>query len=441
MRIRSTLSAAATLGAVAVLTAGCLSEGGGGGGGGGGNTNTSNAIEIAYAFTGTQSDNFQAVMNQWAQDNDNDIDLTLTPTPSFESVITTRVQGNQLPDIALFPQPGIMANLARQGKLADLSEVVGSEDLDNFVQGALDAGNIDGTQYAIPYGINVKSTVYYPQAAAQQAGLAEPPQTMDQLSQLTDQLAGTGTTPWCFGIEGGSSTGWPATDWVENLMLINYGVDVYNQWVQHEIPFNDPRVLDVLNQFESLVLEDSKVNGGRASIATNNFGTAGNPMFDNPPGCYMYRQGNFLTQSGFFPDNVVENLDATVGVFPMPGKTAEENPVLGGGDLAALFSADNEAAKQAIQYMASLDYANKMAANEGYLSPRKDVDMSAYPNDTTRTFAEIAYESTAFAFDGSDQMPGQVGSGSFWREMTAWISGQVSAQQALDNVEASWPAS
>jgi alpha-glucoside transport system substrate-binding protein len=424
----------AVAGAVAVLTAGCLSSGSSGGGGSG---NTSNSIEIAYGFTGTQSDNFQTVMNAWAKQNN--ITLKLTSTPSFETVITTRVQGNQLPDIAMFPQPGIMANLAKQGKLADLSGILGSDVTSNFVQGALDAGKINGTQYAFPYGINVKSTVYYPVAAAQQAGVSSPPQTYDDLVNLTNKIAATGTTPWCFGIEGGSSTGWPATDWVENLMLIDYGIDVYNQWVQHQIPFNDQRVLDVLNQIQQLLLTQGHTNGGQSSIATNNFGTAGNPMFANPPGCYMYRQGNFLTQKGFFPDNVVNDLDSTVGIFPMPGKTASEHPVEGGGDLAALFSANNDAAKKALQFMASADFGNQLAKLGGYLSPRKDTDMSQYPNDLTRKFATIAYQSTSFAFDGSDQMPGVVGSGSFWREMTAWISGQESAKQALDNIEASWP--
>ncbi len=434
MRIRSTVSAAATLGAVALLATGCLSSGGGGGGG---SKNTSNSIEIAFAFTGTQADNFVAVMNDWASANN--VQLKLTPTPSFESVITTRVQSNQLPDIAMFPQPGIMANLAKQGKLADLSTVATSTDIGNMVQGAVDVGKVDGKQYALPYGINVKSTVYYPKQAAQAAGLTQPPATLADLQSLTDQIAATGTTPWCFGIEGGSSTGWPATDWVENLMLINYGTDVYNQWVQHQIPFNDPRVLDVLNQIQQLVLAPGHVNGGQASVATNNFGTAGNPMFSNPPGCYMYRQGNFLTQSGFFPDEVVKNLDSTVGIFPMPGKTAAEKPVLGGGDLFGLFSANNDAAKKAIQYMTSTDFGNALAKRGGYLSPRKDTDMTAYPDDTTRQFATIAYQSTAFAFDGSDQMPGAVGSGSFWKEMTAWIAGQEDAKTALDNIEASWP--
>jgi alpha-glucoside transport system substrate-binding protein len=436
MRIRSTLTAAATLGAVALLTTGCLSSGGSSGGGGG-SSNTSNSIEIAFAFTGTQADNFVAVMNDWASKNN--VQLKLTPTPSFESVITTRVQSNQLPDIAMFPQPGIMANLAKQGKLADLSSIVSSTDLGNFVQGALAVGKVNGKQYAFPYGINVKSTVYYPKSVEQQAGLANPPQTLADLQALTDKVAATGTTPWCLGIEAGSSTGWPMTDWVENLMLINYGPDIYNQWVQHQIPFNDPKVLDVLNQIQNLVLKDGNVNGGRGSIATNNFGTAGNPMFDNPPGCYMYRQGNFLTQKGFFPDAVVSNLDKSVGIFPMPGKTAGDKPVLGGGDLAGLFSQNNDAAKKALQYMASTDFGNALAKKGGYLSPRKDTDMTAYPDDTTRQFANIAYQSTTFAFDGSDQMPGAVGSGSFWKEMTAWVAGQEDAKKALDNIEASWP--
>jgi alpha-glucoside transport system substrate-binding protein len=56
------------------------------------------------------------------------------------------------------------------------------------------------------------------------------------------------------------------------------------------------------------------------------------------------------------------------------------------------------------------------------------------------SIAKIASSSTEFVFDGSDQMPGEVGSGTFWKDMTAWISGQEDAKTALDNIEASWPS-
>jgi len=432
---RSTLATGAVLGAVGLLTTGCLSSGGGGGG----KSNTSKTIEVMYAFTTDQETGFKDEVNAWAKQND--ITVKFTQSSDFNSLINTRVQGNDAPDVAMFPQPGIMKDFADQGLLADLSDVVDSGDLDKIIPGALDTGQVDGTQYAIPMSINVKSIVFYPKKAAEAAGLTTPPTTFEELQALSSKIAATGTTPWCFGIESGPATGWPATDWVENLMLINNGSDVYNQWVNHEIPFNDPKVLDVLDQMDKLLLADGMTNGGRQSIASNNFNTAANPMFDNPPGCYMYRQGNFVAKAGGFPDAVLADLDNTVGVFPMPGKTAEDKPVLGGGDLAGIFSKDNESAKKLLQFLASSDYGTNGYADTGaWISPRTDFDVSQYPSEVLGSIASIAYNSTEFVFDGSDQMPGEVGSGSFWKEMTAWISGQEDPKTAADNIEASWPA-
>ncbi len=437
MRRRSTFTAGATLGAVAVLTTGCLSDGGGGGGGG--SDNTSRSIEVMYAFASgsKQESGFRAEVDAWAQEND--VEIEYAQTGNFNQLINTRVQGNDAPDVALFPQPGIMRDLAAEGALADLSEVVDSGDLDAMVQGFLESGQADGTQYAVPVSMNVKSIVFYPKEAFEAE--YEAPETFDDLVALSDQISDDGTTPWCFGIESEAATGWPATDWVENLMVINYGSDVYNQWVNHEIPFNDPQVADVLQQMDDLLLAEGRTNGGRQSIASSNFLTSGNPLFDDPPGCFMFRQGNFVADEGGFPEDVLADLDKQVGVFPMPGKSAEEKPVLGGGDMAGIFAQDNEAAQELVQFLSSAEFGtNGYGETGGWISPRTDFDTSLYPTETLRSIAEIAYASTDFVFDGSDQMPGEVGSGSFWRDMTAWISGQEDAKTALDNIEGSWPA-
>jgi alpha-glucoside transport system substrate-binding protein len=430
------LTATATLGAVAVLTAGCLSEEGGGGGGGTGNT--SDTIEVMYAFSGGQEAGFQAEVEAWAEENGYTVNFS--QTGNFNQLINTRVQGNDAPDVALFPQPGIMVEMAEQGLLADLSEIVDASELEQHVQGVLETGQVDGTQYAVPMSINVKSIVFYPKQPFEAAGY-EIPETYDDLVALTDQIQETGTTPWCFGIESEAATGWPATDWVENLYVINNGAEAYNQWVAHEVPFNDDTVTETLEQMEALLLAEGRTNGGRESIASNNFNTAANPMFDEPPGCFMYRQGNFVAQEGGFPDDVLADLDNTVGVFAMPGQSAEDKPVLGGGDLAGIFSQDNEAAQELIRFLASADFGTQeYGASGNWISPRIDFDQSLYPNETWRAIATTAYESTDFVFDGSDQMPGEVGSGSFWREMVAWISGGQDITTTLDNIENSWPA-
>jgi alpha-glucoside transport system substrate-binding protein len=435
MLSRKTFTTGATLGAVAVLTTGCL----GGGGGGGGSDNTSRSIEIMYGFAAgsKQETGFRAEVDAWAAEND--VEVEFTRAGSFDQLINTRVAGNDPPDVALFPQPGIMQAFASEGSLADLSDVIPQEDLDTLIQGALATGEVDGAQYAIPMSINVKSIVFYPKEAFEAE--YEAPETFDDLLALTDQIQEDGTTPWCFGIESEAATGWPATDWVENLMVVNYGSDVYNQWVNHEIPFNDPQVADVLGQMEELLLAEGRTNGGRQSIASANFLTAGNPLFDDPPGCFMYRQGNFVADEGGFPEDVLADLDQRVGVFPMPGKTAEEKPVLGGGDLAGIFATENEAAQELLQFLSSAEFGTSgYGETGGWISPNTEFDTSVYPTETLKTIAEIAYQSTDFVFDGSDQMPGEVGSGSFWRDMTAWISGQEDAKTALDNIEGSWPA-
>jgi alpha-glucoside transport system substrate-binding protein len=436
MRIRSRVPAAAALGAVAVLTAGCLSEEGGGGGGG--NENTSDTIEVMYGFSGGQEEGFKAEVENWADENGYTVNFS--QTGNFNQLINTRVQGNDAPDVALFPQPGIMVEMAEQDLLADLSDIVDEGELEQHVQGVLSLGEVDGTQYAVPMSINVKSLVFYPKQAFEEAGY-EVPETYDDLVALTDQIQESGTTPWCFGIESEAATGWPATDWVENLYVINNGAEAYQEWVNHDVPFNDDTVKETLEQMEELLLAEGRTNGGRQSISSSNFNTAANPMFDEPPGCFMYRQGNFVAQAGGFPDDVLANLDETVGVFPMPGQSAEDKPVLGGGDLAGIFAQDNEAAQELIKFLASSEFGTlEYGASGNWISPRTDFDTSLYPSETFGSIATIAYESTDFVFDGSDQMPGEVGSGSFWREMVAWISGGQDIDTTLDNIENSWPA-
>ena len=193
------------------------------------------------------------------------------------------------------------------------------------------------------------------------------------------------------------------------------------------------------SEFEKLALADGNVFGGRKAVVSNNYATAANPMFQDPPKCFLHRQGNFITQKGFFPEKVRANLDEEVGVFQLPGVDANSKPVLGGGDLAGAFSNDDDT-KKVMAHITSPDFEFANLAASSWISPHKTFDTSKYPDETTKAIAELAYASTVFRFDGSDQMPGAVGAGSFWKAMTAWISGQQDLNEALKTVEESWPS-
>jgi alpha-glucoside transport system substrate-binding protein len=359
---------------------------------------------------------------------------------NINQIIMTKIQANDTPDIALIPQPGVVADIVNRGKATPLEDVVDLTALKaSMIPGTLDAGTVSGKLYGLLVSANAKSFVWYPKKAFEAAGY-QAPQSIDELNALTEKIkAGkTATAPWCLGIGSEAATGWPATDWFEDLVMRYGGPGQYNQWVKHQVTFASPLVKQAATEFEKIAFTDGNVLGGRKSIASTAFGTAGNAMFDPKPGCMLYKQGSFIT--GFFPKDVQANLDQRVGVFYFPPVTAGgEKPMLGGGDLAVLLH--NSAGARAVMKMLGDKTIGEKAMGTSFLSPHKDFDVTLYKGALAQQVAKITYSSSIFLFDGSDQMPGAVGAGTFWKDMTSWISGQEDLDTALKNIDSSWPAS
>jgi alpha-glucoside transport system substrate-binding protein len=432
MHMRRMVGSVAAAAAV-VLTAGCLSSGGGDTGGGGGD----DVVEVMYGFSGDQSESFKAAVNAWAQAEG--IKVNLASTPDFDKLVRSRVQGNNLPDIAIFPQPGITLDIARTGKMVDLTTVLDANEYNKEKVYLFDAASDDeGKVWAVPMSTSVKSLVWYPKEAFEAKGYTAP-KSQAELLALTEQIKADGTTPWCVGIESQAATGWPATDWMEDYVLRFGGGEKYKQWTKHEIAFNDPVVKQAADEIAKIWFTEGNVLGGRQAIASTNFATAGNPMFENPPKCLLHRQASFLAQAGNFPDDVVANIDTRAGVFPLPPiEAGSGQPVMGAGDLAGLFNSEENTVK-VLKYITGREIGNELAPKGGYISPWKDFDPSKYPNQTMRDIAQIAYTSTDAVFDGSDIMPGEVGAGSFWREMVSWVTGKKDTDAVLSDIDKSWP--
>jgi len=421
---------------VVLLTPACLSSGGDSGGGsasGGGD----DVVEVMYGFSGDQSQNFQTAVNAWAQKEG--VKVKLSSTPDFDKLIRSRVAGNNLPDIAIFPQPGITLDIAKSGKMIDLNTVLDKNEYSKEKMYLFDAAtDPDGKVFAIPFSTSVKSLVWYPKKAFEAAGYTAPKSEAELLA-LTDRIKADGKTPWCVGIEAQAATGWPATDWMEDYVLRFGGGDKYRQWITHQIPFNDPVVKQAADEIGKIWFTEGNVLGGRKAIASTNFATAGNPMFENPPKCFLHRQASFLAQKGNFPDKIVANIDQEAGVFPLPPiQAGSGQPVMGAGDLAGLFNKNDNTVKVQ-KYLLSKDLGNELAPKGGFISPWKDFDPAKYPNETMRAIAKVAYSSTDAVFDGSDVMPGEVGAGSFWRGMVAWVTGQKDTDTVLSDIDKSWP--
>jgi alpha-glucoside transport system substrate-binding protein len=366
------------------------------------------------------------------------ITIKWSKVENINQLIMQKIQANDTPDIAFIPQPGVVADVVERGEPIALDDVLDMPTLEkSMVPGTLETGKVDDKQYALMVSMNVKSLVMYPKKAWAKAGY-KPPATIDELNTLTEKIKSDGNTPWCMGIEAEASTGWPATDWFEDLVMRYGGPEEYKKWVKNETKFDSDVVREAAAEFEKLLFTEGNVLGGRKAIASNAFSTAGNPMFDSEPKCWMYKQGTFIT--GFFPKKIVENIDEEVGVFGFPPvEEGGEKPVLGGGDSAMMFD-DTASTKTVMKLLSASDIGNDAAGSSSFISPHKGFDVANYADSVARNSAQVAYDSTEFLFDGSDQMPGEVGAGSFWKEMTAWISGQQDLDQTLKNIDSSWPS-
>ncbi|MHA7272663.1 ABC transporter substrate-binding protein [Arthrobacter sp. TMT4-20] len=423
--------------AIALALTGC--SGGGGGEDGGGDAKE---ITILGAFTDVQAAAFQADLDKWSETSG--VKVTYDGNTDFQTAVVSRASAGNPPDIAIYPQPGVLKSQTNTlYALEDLGIDVDAITADQ-ANGLGTIAQVDGKTYALPYSINVKSLVWYNPSAFEAAGLSIP-STDEELTELQSTIIDEDLgSPWCVGMESGAATGWVATDWLEEYVLRYGGLEEYNAWIAGDVTFDSDLVKKAGEKVASQLLEEGKINGGGPAAATTSFQTAGNQLFadgkDNGQ-CFMMRQGSFI--SDFFPDEIKSQIEAgdlsNIDFFQLPSPEGTDAAMLGGGDLVGAFT-DSDETKQVIEYLVGKDFGtNGYASQAIFLSPHSDFDASNYTSEFQKKAQDLLAESSVFGFDASDQMPGEVGAGTEWTQLTNWFSGQSSMEEAFTAIDASWP--
>ncbi|WP_265501489.1 ABC transporter substrate-binding protein [Paracoccus beibuensis] len=359
---------------------------------------------------------------------------------SFEQQIVIDSEAGSPPDVAVFPQPGLAADLAAKGFLKPLGEETAQWLRNTYAAGEswAELGTYEGPEgeehlYAFPYKADVKSLVWYVPENFEDAGY-EIPETYEDLKALTEQIAEEGETPWCIGLGSGGATGWPATDWVEDLMLRTATPEQYDQWVANEMPFNDPVVVNAIEEFGWFAKNSDFVAGGTGAVTSTDFRESPAGLFEFPPSCYMHRQASFIPT--FFPEETVVGEDADFFYMPAPASGDLGQPVLGGGTMFAALS-DNPAAMAFIDFLKTPAAHEIWMAQQGFLTPHTGANPEAYVDETVRRMGQILLDATVFRFDASDLMPGAIGAGAFWTGMIDFVGGS-SAQEVADQIQQTW---
>jgi alpha-glucoside transport system substrate-binding protein len=361
------------------------------------------------------------------------IKIAYEGTDQFETLLPVRVKGGNAPDIAIIPQPGLVATMVATGKAVPVTAAV-MKNIDTYYNPAWKTfTTVKGKVYGAPFGASSKSLVWYSPAQFTKLGV-KIPTTWTEMEAIASKFKAAGATPWCAGIESGAATGWPSTDWIEQMALRELGPDKYNQWWQGKLKFSSPEMLGVMNKVAAWLGTEAQV-GNLQSVATRKFQDAGVPGLKDGK-CGMLQQASFY--ASMFPAGTTFGPSGDANAFYLPPtNTKFGKPIMGAGEFPVAFSKKPEVG--AVQaYLSSPAYGNERALLGGWTSANNGIALANYKDPVLKVVAEsLQSKKGSIVFDASDLMPTAV-NGAFWKEMTKFYAEGKSMKDVAAAIDANW---
>jgi alpha-glucoside transport system substrate-binding protein len=341
----------------------------------------------------------------------------------------------------IIPQPGLLQRLIGDGYVVPAPASVEANVDEFWSESWKGYGTVDSTFYAAPLMASVKGWIWYSPTEFADNGY-EVPSTWDEMMALTETMTANNSAtskPWCVGFGSGDATGWPGTDWIEDVVLRDAGPEAYDAWVAGELPFSSPEITAAFNKVGDILLNPDYVNGGFGgveSIVSTTFNDGGLPILDG--NCSLHHQASFYEAQ--WPEGTTVAPDGDIWAFITPSNDASGGDfVTGGGEFVAAF--DDSAATAAVQtYLSSADWANTRVAIGGVISANNGLDATLASSALGQASIKLLQaEDTVFRFDASDLMPAAVGTSSFWTGMVDWVVGTSTTEEVLTFIDSTYP--
>ena len=399
------------------------------------------SVTVFGAFT--DASEVDAVNAGFAQlEEQTGIDIVYEGASDFEILVNTRIEAGDPPDIACFPQPGLMNRFS--DRIVDVTSFIPRETLEErYLPGLVDIATAydgSGKVLGVWMRVVVKSLVWYSPQMFDDFGY-EVPETWDELVALSDQIVADGGVPWSVSMESGAATGWVGTDWIEDIMLRTTSLENYDAFTVPASPderlmFSSPEVTRAWQLMGDVMLQDDYVLGGQDRILGVSFFDTGVPIVEDQ--AFMTKMGSFMPP--WLGDRLADleiAPDGDLWYFAFPAIDEEYgNPVLISGDVCSMF-VDTPEARQVMEYMTQPEFLQPGIEAGVFVSPVASVDPSVY-REQERGLAEILANADSVRFDGSDLQPAQVGAGSFWQGIVDYIQGG-DLDTLLSNIDQTWP--
>jgi alpha-glucoside transport system substrate-binding protein len=388
-------------------------------------------LEVAAVWTGPEQENFKKVLAAFEERTGAEVTFVPAQDPII-NFLGSKIAGGAPPDVAMLPQVGAVKQAVDNKWAKPLGAAAKEQLAKNFARGWQDLGAVDGEQYGVYFKAANKSLVWYNTTVFENAG-AQEPKTWKEFLETVRTVYDSGVTP----VSIGGADGWVLTDWFENVYLSQAGPEKYDRLAKHEIKWTDPSVKEALTTLGQLFGEEDYLAGGADGTLQTEFPRSVEQTFTggDQPKAGMVFEGDFVGVN-------IAQAKAEVGkdakVFPFPAVGAEA-PVVSGGDAAVLLK-ESEAGQALLTFLASPEAAEVWAQEGGFLSPNKNLDPAAYPNEVQRNIAKaLVGAGDDFRFDLSDQAPqafgGTPGKG-MWKDLQDFLKKPKDVAGAQRKLEA-----
>ncbi|MFF7242286.1 ABC transporter substrate-binding protein [Embleya sp. NPDC008237] len=401
-------------GALLLVGAGCLPVACSTGG-------SDRVVDVLGTWEGNEQEVFEDVVAPFEEDTG--IDVRFKGTRDVAAVLAGLVDEGDPPEIAVLSSPGDLLHYAKTNKLAPLDGLH-----PGYAPEWLAPGRVNGRQLAVVLKAALKSTIWFNPAKLARVGDPEPT-TWTQLQATTAKLRAAGITPWCMGLASSTTSGWPGTDWIEDLVLARSGSDIYDAWTGGRLSWQSKEIRAAWQAWGELSTTPDTVPGGSIGTLLTGFDKSAE-LLDPRGGCVFDHQGSFV--SGNYAARTPPGTRRDYDTFAFPG-FGTPSPREVAGDVAAMFHA-TPAARDLLDYLISTRAQQRWVRSGTALSPDRNVSSTAYRDEVTQALGAELAGAPEIRFDASDLMPTTMRS-AFQRAVSAYVSAPGDLDRILDDLD------
>lgn len=336
-------------------------------------------------------------------------------------------------DIAIIPNPQGVINLGDRGIILSMDQIVSKATMESYYSKHLQeitTSNNSNKNYGAFFRLFPNSLIWYSVEKYEEIGSPKF-NSYSELIEFTANYSLENKDLWCLDIESGASTGWIATNWLEDIILNTYGVEIYDQWSKQEILSSEKSILNSINNIGKLVFTENAVYGSNKRIVRKEFRNNYNNLLSEEVDCIFSWGGHYA--SFYMPENKQFKADYNFFKFPSP-----LNSIVGIGDVLTVLNYDEDT-KLVFDKLIDESFGEDwMSGTDSSFIPANIKNINYIANPITSKERDLIIKSlkeNSFRYDASELMERKIGADALWVALKNYIDmGRERAYREIEDI-------